>query len=251
MGHQLRGHFLSLTTNAPCLFHGAWSLSRWMTRHQKLLGGGTLQRTSQHFAGMQAERCAGRRCKAAGAGVLQGSKSRVRGQEAWLEKSRSEPDGVHECISGCTCSRLESGFHIPKCIHAHLVMSPNLCLSWIFFTYFFFCSAVLLRSLPQLCNQNHITHFLKPECMKPKWYLFINFHGREKHTGGSDGRICSCPGSFALLLEDPYFSHLRFFSSLALNVFFCSLGLTILEVYILQRTVYKNCVAWPHQKPLL
>lgn len=137
---------------------------------------------------------------------------------------------VHPCSLG----------HVPKFV------------SFMNFLYiFFFCSAVLLRSLPQLCNQNHITHFLKPECMKPKWYLFINFHGREKHTGGSDGRICSCPGSFALLLEDPYFSHLRFFSSLALNVFFCSLGLTILEVYILQRTVYKNCVAWPHQKPLL
>ena len=67
--------------------------------HQKLLGGRTLQRTSQRFAGMQVEMCAGRRCKTAGS-AGHGSKSRDRGQEAWLEKRRSEPDGVHECISG-------------------------------------------------------------------------------------------------------------------------------------------------------
>lgn len=36
------------------------------------------------------------------------------------------------------------------------------------FSLHIFCSAVLFRSLPQLCNQNHIAHFLKLECMKPK-----------------------------------------------------------------------------------
>ena len=138
MGHQLRGQFLSLTPNAP------WCVEPQQMNdpsHQKLLGGRTLQRISQHFTGMQVERCAGRRCKAADS-AGHGSKSRYRGQEAWLEKRRSEPDGVHECISGCTCSRLESGFHIPKCIHAHLVISPNSRLSRIFFTYFLFCGSV-------------------------------------------------------------------------------------------------------------
>lgn len=82
--------------------------------------------------------------------------SRVRGQ-AWLRRADQSQMG---CMNVFLAALAQAGkwFHIPKCIHTHLVMSPNLCLSLNFLYIFFFCSAVLLRSLPQLCNQNHITH---------------------------------------------------------------------------------------------
>ena len=75
--------------------------------------------------------------------VLQGMVARVELEAKKLGWRRGDQSqmGVRECISGCTCcSRLESGSHIPKCTHAHLVISPNSCLL-LFLYIFLFCSS--------------------------------------------------------------------------------------------------------------